>query len=68
MSAAHARHALARCGGKSETTRVPSTGLLAAEAADDLERRYGPLAGLRSLDLGCGPGFYTADSLERGPR
>ena len=33
--------------------------LLAAEAARDFERRYGPLAGRTILDLGCGPGFYT---------
>ncbi|HEY6781014.1 MAG TPA: class I SAM-dependent methyltransferase [Thermoleophilaceae bacterium] len=33
--------------------------LLAAEAAEDLGRRYGPLAGQTVLDLGCGPGFYT---------
>jgi len=33
--------------------------LLAAEAADDLERRYGPLNGQSVLDLGCGPGFYS---------
>jgi SAM-dependent methyltransferase len=38
---------------------VPFYRLLAAEAADDLERRYGPLAGSRIADLGCGPGFYT---------
>ncbi len=38
---------------------VPFYRLLAAEAADDLERRYGPLAGRRIADLGCGPGFYT---------
>ena len=33
--------------------------LLAAEAADDLERRHGALAGKTVVDLGCGPGFYT---------
>lgn len=38
---------------------VPFYRLLAAEAADDLERRYGPLAGRKIADLGCGPGFYT---------
>ncbi len=33
--------------------------LLAAEAAEDLGRRHGPLGGQTLLDLGCGPGFYT---------
>jgi glycosyltransferase involved in cell wall biosynthesis/SAM-dependent methyltransferase len=32
---------------------------LAAELAEDLDRRHGPLAGQRLLDLGCGPGYYT---------
>jgi SAM-dependent methyltransferase len=26
---------------------------------DDLDRRYGPLAGQTIADLGCGPGYYT---------
>jgi SAM-dependent methyltransferase len=33
--------------------------VLAAEAAEDLERRHGPLKGRTVVDLGCGPGFYT---------
>jgi SAM-dependent methyltransferase len=37
----------------------PFYSLLAAEAAEDFERRYGPLRGQRIVDLGCGPGFYT---------
>ena len=37
----------------------PFYALLAAEAAEELERRYGPLANRTILDLGCGPGFYT---------
>jgi len=40
--------------------------LLAAEAAEDLDRRYGPLRGRRVLDLGCGPGFYTRALRARG--
>jgi SAM-dependent methyltransferase len=39
---------------------APFYGALARRAADELERTYGPLAGQRLLDLGCGPGFYTA--------
>src|SRR4051812_49055363 len=38
----------------------PFYSLLAAEAAGQLERRHGPLANRRIIDLGCGPGFYTA--------
>jgi SAM-dependent methyltransferase len=38
----------------------PFYGLLAAELAADLDRRHGPLAGQELLDLGCGPGWYTA--------
>jgi SAM-dependent methyltransferase len=33
--------------------------LLAREAVADLDRRHGPLAGRRIVDLGCGPGYYT---------
>ena len=40
--------------------------LLAAEAAADLERRHGPLAGQRIVDLGCGNGLYTVALRERG--
>jgi SAM-dependent methyltransferase len=39
---------------------VPFYRLLAAEAVEDLDRRYGPLAGQTIVDLGCGPGIYTA--------
>jgi len=34
--------------------------LLGERAAADLERAYGPLARQTLVDLGCGPGFYTA--------
>ncbi|MEA2439813.1 MAG: hypothetical protein QOH76_1237 [Thermoleophilaceae bacterium] len=40
--------------------------LLAAEAVEELERRYGSLAGRTILDLGCGPGFYTDAFRARG--
>ncbi len=40
--------------------------LLAAEAAESLDRRHGPLAGQRIVDLGCGPGIYTLALRERG--
>jgi SAM-dependent methyltransferase len=39
---------------------------LAATTADQLERTYGPVDGLRLLDLGCGPGFYAAVFRARG--
>jgi len=42
--------------------------LLAAEAAEDLELRHGPLAGQTIVDLGCGPGFYTDALRARGAR
>jgi SAM-dependent methyltransferase len=45
---------------------APFYGALARRAAADLERSYGPLSGRRLLDLGCGPGFYTAALRERG--
>jgi SAM-dependent methyltransferase/predicted O-methyltransferase YrrM len=38
---------------------APFYRLLAAEAVDDLERRYGPLKSQTVLDLGCGPGWYA---------
>jgi SAM-dependent methyltransferase len=38
----------------------PFYSLLAREVVADLERRYGPLRGQTVLDMGCGPGFYTA--------
>jgi SAM-dependent methyltransferase len=44
----------------------PFYSLLAAEAAEDFERRYGPLPGQRVVDLGCGPGFYTRALREHG--
>ncbi|MFN8133593.1 MAG: class I SAM-dependent methyltransferase [Solirubrobacteraceae bacterium] len=40
--------------------------LLAEEAADDLNRRHGPLAGQTVVDMGCGPGFYTRALRARG--
>ena len=40
--------------------------LLAAEAAEDLDRRHGPLRGQRVVDLGCGPGIYTEALRARG--
>ncbi len=40
--------------------------MLAGEAAADLDRRHGPLAGQRIADLGCGPGHYTAALRARG--
>jgi SAM-dependent methyltransferase/predicted O-methyltransferase YrrM len=39
---------------------------LAEELASDLERRHGPLKGCTLLDLGCGPGYYTAALRARG--
>ena len=45
---------------------APFYRLLAAEAADDLDRRHGPLAGQTLVDLGCGPGFYTEALRARG--
>jgi SAM-dependent methyltransferase len=44
----------------------PFYSLLAAELAEDLDRRHGPLAGQELLDLGCGPGYYTAALRARG--
>jgi SAM-dependent methyltransferase len=49
-----------------QTDPGPFYRLLAAEAAEDLDRRYGPLRGQSVLDLGCGPGHYTAALRERG--
>lgn len=42
-----------------KTDPAPFYRALAAELADELEGRYGPLAGQTLVDLGCGPGFYT---------
>ncbi len=42
--------------------------MLGERAADALERSYGRLAGQTLLDLGCGPGFYTAAFRARGAR
>jgi len=45
---------------------APFYGELAARAAADLERWFGPLAGQRILDVGCGPGYYTRALRARG--
>jgi SAM-dependent methyltransferase len=42
-----------------QTDPAPFYRLLAAESAEDLDRRYGPLREQTIVDLGCGPGFYT---------
>jgi SAM-dependent methyltransferase len=42
-----------------QTDPGPFYRLLAAEAAEDLDRRYGPLRGTTIIDLGCGAGYYT---------
>jgi SAM-dependent methyltransferase len=39
---------------------------LANLAADGVERRHGPVAGLRLADLGCGPGWYADELRARG--
>ncbi len=49
-----------------QTDPEPFYRLLAAEAAEDLDRRYGPLAATTVVDLGCGPGYYTAALRDRG--
>jgi SAM-dependent methyltransferase len=43
-----------------KTDPAPFYTELAKDTVADLDRRYGPLRGQRILDLGCGPGFYTA--------
>jgi SAM-dependent methyltransferase len=45
---------------------IPFYTVLARDAAEDLERWYGPLAGQRIVDMGCGPGFYTRALRARG--
>lgn len=42
--------------------------LLAETTSSELDSHYGPLAGQRILDLGCGPGFYTLALRRRGAR
>jgi SAM-dependent methyltransferase len=42
-----------------KTDPAPFYRLLAAEMADELDDRKGPLVGQTIVDLGCGPGFYT---------
>jgi SAM-dependent methyltransferase len=51
---------------RERTDPEPFYRLLAAEAADDIERRHGRLAGQTIVDLGCGPGFYTDEFRARG--
>lgn len=41
-------------------------GELAARASAAVDRRFGPLAGQRVLDIGCGPGWYTRALRARG--
>jgi SAM-dependent methyltransferase len=48
------------------TNPEPFYRLLAAIAAEDLDRRNGPLAGQTLVDLGCGPGYYTDAFRDRG--
>jgi SAM-dependent methyltransferase len=48
------------------TNPEPFYRLLAAIAAEDLDRRQGPLAGQTIVDLGCGPGYYTDAFRDRG--
>jgi SAM-dependent methyltransferase len=48
------------------TDPVPFYRRLAADAAADLDRRHGPLAGQTIVDLGCGPGHYTRAFPDRG--
>jgi SAM-dependent methyltransferase len=43
-----------------KTDPAPFYTELAKDTVADLDRRHGPLRGQRILDLGCGPGFYTA--------
>jgi SAM-dependent methyltransferase len=45
---------------------VPFYTVVSRDAAEDLDRRYGPLAGRRIADLGCGPGYYTRALRARG--
>ena len=49
-----------------KTDPAPFYELTAAEAAEDLDRHYGPLAGQTIVDLGCGPGWYTRALRDRG--
>lgn len=39
---------------------------MASDTADALEARHGKVDGLRIIDLGCGPGWYTAELRARG--
>jgi SAM-dependent methyltransferase len=45
---------------------APFYGELAARAARDLEKSFGPLSDQRILDIGCGPGYYTRALRARG--
>src|SRR5579859_5461844 len=53
---------------REKTDPLPFYTLLAAELAESLERRHGPLAGRVLLDLGCGPGAYTEALRARGAK
>ena len=39
---------------------------MASDTADSLEARHGSVSGKRIIDLGCGPGWYTAELRARG--
>ncbi len=49
-----------------QTDPAPFYRLLAAETAEALDHRYGPLRATTIVDLGCGPGFYTEALRARG--
>lgn len=65
MSADHAL-TLWRLWRREREDPAPFYRMLAADTADELERLYGSVDGLRLLDLGCGPGFYAEVFRARG--